>query len=186
MGEDLANVVKWIAFGLTAIVVLIAAGSFLLGRASVTPLDVRRDSLRAALVARIDTVKVYVERANRSKQQSDASKSASDAADAKIEIVDPTTIALRYTPTAAPALYSIPPELVTDLLTLRRTVDDQAVTILDTRAALSHAQGALGTAVALHVADSTRVVQLQRSQCDRRCKATLLTIGALLGFAAAR
>lgn len=186
MGEDIANVVKWIAVGLTAFVVVVAVASFFAGRASVTALDVRRDSIRTVFVAKIDTVTVYVDQANASHKKSSASKSASDAADAKIEVVDPTTIALRITPSAPPTIHVVPPELVTDLITLRRTVADQAKTILDTRAALSHAQGALKTAVDLHAADSTRIAQLQKSQCDRSCKITLLAIGALAGVVAAK
>lgn len=186
MVEDFVQAVKWLALFGVLIVVALVVGAFLAGRASVTALDVRRDSLRSALAARIDTVTVYVDRANRAKVRSDASKTASDASDAAVTVIDTMTVAIRVTPAAPPVLYPIPPEMIAAHLNLRRTVADQATTILDTRAALSHAQGALGTAVSLHAADSTRIAQLQRRQCDTKCKVTLLSLGALLGAIAAR
>lgn len=186
--EDIIQAVKWIAFVATAIVVLLIAGAFYAGRASarLDALSVKSDSIRTVLVAKIDTVTIYVAQADSSKRKSDASKAASDSAVAKIVVVDPTTIALRLTPTSAPSFHSIPAEMIAAHLRQQITIDDQAKTILDTRAALSHAQGALKTAVDLNRVDSTRIVQLQQSQCDRRCKAVLLGLGALIGAIATK
>lgn len=145
-------------------------------------LVVERDSLAARTLAKIETVTVYVARADSSKARSDRSKRASDAADQLVDIVDSTTLAVRVTPTAPPRLVITPAEVVADLVKLRKTSADQAVTILDLRAAVSRATDALADARTIIHTDSVVIRKLAANQCDRRCKLLVFGSGLALGL----
>lgn len=135
--------------------------------AEIQRLEQSVDTAKAQRAAAIETVTVYVPMAA-------AAKARSDSADAQVDVVGDTLLAVHLTPAAPPALVAVPLPVTQDLITLRRTVDMQARTIAAFQAALA------ADSVVIRRQDSLIAV-LRPSRCGKTCW-MLIGAGSALGL----
>lgn len=156
---------------------LAIAGVFFLGRCSapsppVAVLEHAVDEAKDVRAAAIETVTVYVPRAA-------AAKARSDSADQLVDVVNDTLVSVRFTPSAAPTVAIVPPQVTRDLITLRRTVFDQAAAITKLQSALS------ADSIVIRRQDSLIAV-LRPSRCGAKCGGAIVGAGAFLLLSIAR
>jgi hypothetical protein len=114
----------------------------------------------------VETVTVYVPIAAKSKARS-------DSADALVDVVSDTMLSVHITPSAPPTIVIVPPQVTNDLITLRRTVSDQA------RAIVALQQLVHADSVVIRRLDS--LVAAQRpSRCGAKCGGAIVAGGLLL------
>jgi hypothetical protein len=151
--------------------ITVAAVLFIAGRCTardpaVGPLKQAVAEAKVDRAAAVETVTVYVPIAAKSKGRS-------DSADALVDVVSDTMLSVHITPSAPPTTVIVPPQVSNDLITLRRTVSDQA------RAIVALQQLVHADSVVIRRLDSLVAAQRQ-SRCGAKCGGMIVAGGLLL------
>lgn len=151
---------------ITVAVVVFVAGRCTAPDPAVAPLKRAVEAAKVERAAAVETVTVYVPIAAKSKARS-------DSADTLIDVVSDTMLSVHITPSAPPTIVIVPPQVTNDLITLRRTVSDQA------RAIVSLQQLVHTDSVVIRRLDSLVVAQ-RPSRCGAKCGGSIVAGGLLL------